>query len=114
MAAKFTSNGSLERMKFYFKDKQNPPYKTYAELDAALAMGFAATQAHVHVRTTALRFSGRMETKWGRSSWSGDVTYGGEGVRYAVYEQQRGGDHDFMYPLYFTIEQMDEIIRRMD
>ena len=112
--AKFTSNGSVEKMKFYFKDKQNPPYKTYAELDAALYSGFAATQAHVHTRTSALRFSGGVSSKWGHSDWQGDINYGGEGVNYAVYEQQRGGDHDFMYPLRATILQMDEIIRRMD
>jgi hypothetical protein len=112
--AKFSSNGSLENMKFYFKKKQNPPYDTYAELDAALYAGFSATQAHVHVRTSALRFSGGVSSKWGHSSWSGDINYGGEGVRYAVYEQQRGGNHDFMYPLKVTLEQMDEIIRRMD
>jgi hypothetical protein len=111
--AKFSSNGSVERMKFYFKDKQNPPYETYAELDALLSSGFAATQAHVHTRTSALRFSGSKSSKWGRHSWSGEVSYGGEGVKYAVYEQQRGGDHDFMYPLRVTLEQMDEVIRRM-
>ena len=100
-------------MKRYFQDKQKPPHATYAALDAALAVGFAGTQAHVHVESSALKFSGRKTSNWKNSGWEGEVSYGGEGIDYAVYEQQRGGEHDFMYPMLGAYAQMDEIIRRM-
>lgn len=69
---------------------------------------YAASQEHVHVITNALRTSGRHDTEHtGRGRVTGTLTYGGTQVTvsghdrprtvdYAVYEQRRGGDHDWI------------------
>ena len=69
---------------------------------------YAASQEHVHVITNALRTSGRHNTERdGRGQVVGTLTYGGttvsvsgsnkpRTVNYAVYEQRRGGDHDWI------------------
>lgn len=68
-------------------------------LDAALQMGFAQTQAIVHVRTGRLRESGRTESSVHDDVWTGEVIYGNEIADYAAFEYSRGGIHNFLRPL---------------
>ena len=83
-----------------------------AELNGVMDFGFALTQDAVHRVTGALAASGKVEAgkSYGTHEWSGEITYGDEGVvDYAIYEERRGltwvgasdvrGDHDFMRPM---------------
>jgi hypothetical protein len=88
----------LKRLEF-----EVPDYKGVAGLEAVLDVVFEETQASVHVVTGSLRASGRTSSDVREHVWSGDITYGGpspgyphDPVRYAVYEQRRGGAHDFL------------------
>jgi hypothetical protein len=80
-----------------------PSIESTTALDAALKALFEETQAAVHVITGSLKNSGKTSTKTHRYMWVGEITYGGASpgfphnpVRYAWYEQRRGGGHDFM------------------
>lgn len=89
-----------------------PTPEMTAELDGAMAFGFALTQAAVHRVTGALADSGKLKAgkSLGEHEWTGEIIYGDESVvDYAIYEKRRGvhwvggsaarGDHDFMRPL---------------
>lgn len=73
-------------------------------MNAALAVGFDVTQANVHVQTGSLKSSGTQDHDVDRAlkHWEGEIQYGGPSggvnnpVDYAIYEQRRGGAHDFM------------------
>jgi hypothetical protein len=72
-------------------------------LEAALGRVFAATASLVHVITGSLKNSGEASSEIKESSWTGTVAFGGpspgsphDPVRYARYEVQRGGTHDFI------------------
>lgn len=100
-----------------------PNRRTKANLDAVLHVGFAMTQAAVHVDTGALKASGTEESEITQATdtWEGTIEYGGDGgaVDYAIYEKERGvggaggesdakGDHDFIAPL----EALDPLYRK--
>jgi hypothetical protein len=59
---------------------------------------YGHSQETVHVITNALRESGRHNTELaGRDRVEGTLTYGGTPeCDYAIYEQRRGGDHDWI------------------
>lgn len=70
---------------------------------AVLAQNFALTQRDVHIDTRSLQPSGQQNIeKSTGSGFKGEISYGGETsgpknpVRYARFEQQRGGSHNFM------------------
>lgn len=84
-----------------------PDLEMTARLDAVLDLGFALTQANVHVKTGSLKTSGKKTSRRikTRKRWEGEISYGGPSggpnnpVDYAIYEQERDGAHDFMEPL---------------
>jgi len=85
-----------------------PDTRTTLELEGALATLFARTQARVHIDTGSLFASGKMTSRRTPNGWVGKISYGGASagsvhnpVKYAWFEQRRGGSHDFM----FTAEQ---------
>ena len=79
-----------------------PNAKMNKALDAAFEFGYAAVKADVHVQTSSLKNSGKKSTKHGASKWEGKFSFGGPStgvnnpVDYAIYELERGGEHDFM------------------
>ncbi len=81
-----------------------PDQRMIRLLNAALDVGFDVTQANVHVQTGSLKSSGTAEDDVDRAMkrWEGEIQYGGPStgvnnpVDYAIYEQRRGGPHDFM------------------
>ena len=95
-----------------------PGPKAKAFLDAVLDIGFAETQAAVHVETGSLKSSGQKKSDVDKfdKEWEGEIKYGGRSfgpnnpVDYAIYEKRRGtggaggasdlkGDHDFFSTL---------------
>lgn len=85
--------------------EDQPSYKTVVALESTLSTQFAGTQQQVHVITHSLKTSGKIESDIGRSIWKGELSYGGvspgsfhDPVKYAEYEQSKGGDHDFILP----------------
>lgn len=64
-------------------------------LDAVLQGIFAETQALVHVVSGELKASGRVHSQVTGSVWEGTIAYGGPGVPQAIYEIERGGNHDY-------------------
>jgi len=73
----------------------------------------------VHVRTGSLQASAKLNSSGGGSSWKGEIAYGGASpiphyhgygtrphdyVEYAGYEQDRGGDHNFLEKFKFIDE----------
>jgi hypothetical protein len=79
-----------------------PNAKMNTALDTAFELGYETVKADVHVQTSSLKNSGKKSTKHGRSKWEGKFSFGGPStgvnnpVDYAIYELDRGGDHDFM------------------
>jgi len=76
-------------------------FREIRELELGLESAFLQSQAQTHVISGALRNSGRTESDVINGQvWEGTITYGGDSqphfVDYAIYEQARGGDHDFM------------------
>jgi hypothetical protein len=81
-----------------------------AKLDPAWRSIFRDTQSLVHVESGALRASGRAKTEHSADEWTGDITYGGTSqCDYAIYEQRRGGTHDFLR----NIPEYEETIERV-
>lgn len=84
--------------------ERGPTPADLAHLDAHLLGVFAETQAVVHIITGSLKMSGRPEGHYRDHVWDGTISYGGPSagvhnpVTYALYEQRRGGAHDFMAP----------------
>lgn len=77
--------------------------RDHAAFARILDVNFAVTQGDVHIDTLSLKPSGHREvTDSDDHSWGGHITYGGptvgprNPVNYAAYEQDRGGQHDFM------------------
>jgi hypothetical protein len=74
------------------------------ELEKAAQATYEASQDEVHIITGSLKGSGRWEVERGRVRTTVRVIYGGPSsgpispVDYAIYEQARGGAHDFMGP----------------
>lgn len=108
---------SIDRVLTHFD--RMPDGTTRTMLNAALQVGFKATQAAVHVETGSLKASGRTREDVSKiaNRWEGQIIYGGRStgsknnpVDYAIYEQRRGiggaggpsdakGDHDFLRPM---------------
>lgn len=95
-----------------------PDHAMRAVLDSVLLGAFFATQEDVHVITGSLRGSGNVKSEVDGDEWSGEVSYGGpspgfpfDPVRYAAYEQRRGGDHDFMHPFLVFHDRFAEAMR---
>lgn len=85
--------------------EDGPGIRDLLRFEAILANQFTSTQAKVHIDTTSLKNSGRQSSSMNRTTdvWEGTITYGGASrptpvVKYAMYEQARGGSHDFMRP----------------
>lgn len=84
--------------------ERQPDGRMVRLMNAALSVGFDVTQANVHVQTGSLKGSGTKDDETNRSlkQWEGEIQYGGPStgvnnpVDYAIYEQRRGGAHDFM------------------
>lgn len=77
------------------------------EFESILATQFQITQQAVHIITGSLRNSGKISSRMDNNSWQGEITYGGlsagavhNPVRYAHYEQERDGSHDYMESIY--------------
>jgi hypothetical protein len=86
-----------------------PDTRTDLLFDAALTAIFQETQRVVHVITGSLKGSGLPDSDRGRDTWTGEISYGGaspgrvhDPVRYAQFERDRGGWHDFMAPVQHT------------
>lgn len=79
-----------------------PTLEMKAELALVLEFGLFSTQAEVHVETGSLKSSGKEDFETKKRRWTGTITYGGPSagvnnpVKYAIYEQRRGGPHNFM------------------
>jgi hypothetical protein len=87
-----------------------------AELDETIRSAFADSQARAHVLSGALKASGRSGTdiRDDGQTWIGWQSYGGPGVEQALYEQARGGSHDFFAGTPVYEEAIDQIIRHHD
>lgn len=100
---RFQESG-LQEMIQAFEKLEKPPLKLIAALEAELQKAFLGTKADTHVISTSLKNSGRTSSDYDGHTWTGEITYGGPSipheVDYAVYEQARGGDHDFMVAAY--------------
>jgi hypothetical protein len=81
-----------------------PTLNDYLAFERVLASQYSATQTAVHVITGSLKLSGKIDSSFSQSSWKGEISYGGssEGVhnpvKYAEYERERDGAHDFLAP----------------
>lgn len=103
----------------FFNGLQKPPVKTILSLEKELALVYASTQAATHVITASLKLSGKTSSDFDGNEWSGMVSYGGPSagvnnpVAYAIYEQQRGGAHDFILPAQKHEGRFEKIINGM-
>lgn len=88
---------------------ENPPsFRTIGALENVLRSAFVETQAFTHVITGSLKSTGRTSSSFDGHEWEGNISYGGlsggpnNPVQYALYERNRGGEHDFYrnLPLY--------------
>jgi hypothetical protein len=84
-----------------------PGIADVAEFESVLASQFQITQQAVHIITGSLKLSGKISSRMDTNSWEGEITYGGVAagalhnpVKYAHYEQERDGAHDYMEPIY--------------
>lgn len=86
---------------------RQPTEVTEGLLNAVLAMGHAAVVVDTHVDTGSLKSSMTKDSSSDASSqtWEGTIKAGGPSagvnnpVDYAIYEQRRGGAHDFFASL---------------
>jgi hypothetical protein len=84
-----------------------PDKSDNAEFEAVLATQYQITQRTVHIQTGSLKNSGKLSSSSTGGNWEGRIEYGGSSVgfphnpvKYAHYEQEREGAHDFMEPAY--------------
>ena len=84
-----------------------PGKEDIIEFEAVLATQYQVTQQAVHIQTGSLRNSGKISSVSQPEKWEGKIQYGGPSigfphnpVKYAEYEQEREGAHDFMEPIY--------------
>jgi hypothetical protein len=84
-----------------------PNVEDILEFEAVLASQFQITQQAVHVITGSLRNSGHPSSVASADKWEGKIVYGGPSigfphnpVKYAHYEQERDGAHDYMQAIY--------------
>lgn len=102
----------------YLKGLSKPRYKAVAKLEQIHKLAFADVLLHTHVITGSLKLSGKSETNFDGDDWTGTIKFGGQSsgpnnpVNYAVYEQARGGDHDFMAPMAFYEDAYEDAIEK--
>ncbi len=84
-----------------------PDVSAVVEFEATLASQFQMTQQAVHIITGSLKNSGKISSHLTKDKWEGKITYGGlsagyphNPVKYAHYEQERSGTHDYMEVMY--------------
>lgn len=70
------------------------------EWRAATDIFFGRTQERVHVVTGALKASGAADVLTSGDDVVGEVSYGGGLVDYALAEQRRGPEHDYLNPAF--------------
>jgi hypothetical protein len=94
-----------------------PGTEDIIEFEAVLASQFQVTQQVVHVQTGSLRNSGKISSSKTPDEWKGEMVYGGPSVgfphnpvKYAHYEQEREGSHDFMEPAYKMDDRYGEAV----
>jgi hypothetical protein len=103
-----------------------PSYLLTAKFEKILHEQFLSTQAlvasplHPHVTTYeptgALFASGKSESDFDGSNWTGTIAYGGSvgggttQVDYAIYEQARGGIHDWFTGAYEMDHEYEDAI----
>jgi hypothetical protein len=89
--------------------EDGPDVEDLLRLDGVLIELYAQTQAVVHVQTGSLRASAWVDSRYADNErFEGEISYGGptppglahNPVRYAEYERDRGGAHDFLAPTY--------------
>lgn len=103
----------------FFNGLQKPPVKTIGKLEKELALAYADTQAATHVITMSLKLSGVPSSDFDGDVWEGMISYGGPStgvnnpVDYAIYEQARGGAHDFLLPARAHEDKIEKIINGM-
>lgn len=82
--------------------KSTPSLSDKRKLDRTLNAVLMHTQSQVHIRTGSLFASGTQSSKLVAKTYRGHFSYGGfspgvnNPVDYAIYEQDRGGAHNFM------------------
>jgi len=83
--------------------KNIPNHSDKRKLDRVLRIGLTMAQTQVHVITGSLKESGKSSSKLVGSTYRGTFEFGGfstgvnNPVSYAVYEQDRGFNHNFMF-----------------
>lgn len=99
----FTIKGDWREVERELKRLRNlPTRRDKQKLDRVLEWGLRATQEVVHIDTGSLLVSGRSDSVMMLGRYKGTITYGGPSmglnnpVDYAIYELDRGGDHDYM------------------
>jgi hypothetical protein len=84
---------------------RGPDARTIAAMEAALLLGYALTEAKVHVITGALKASGHPASSFDKFTWSGEIDFARDP---GIFELARGdaptrfhpfpGEHYFMNP----------------
>jgi hypothetical protein len=84
-----------------------PAVEDLIEFESILVSQFQMSQQKVHIQTGSLKNSGRLSSSLTKNKWEGSIIYGGlsagfphNPVKYAHYEQERDGSHDFMEGVY--------------
>ena len=97
-------------------------FRIVAKLEKVLADFFKNTQSRTHVITGSLKASGIPESDYDADKWTGSITYGGtlwkspapgpakDPVEYAIYEMNRGGDHDFYADAPFYEQKFEDVV----
>lgn len=114
-SVRFVSDGNFQHWLSSFKDLSRVKVSPAAEKEWRLAneVFFQFTQSYVHVLSSDLKGSGRMETSINGAQIDADITYGGtignatgRRVDYAQHELARGGSHDFIRRGYLKSEKI--------
>lgn len=79
-----------------------PSMSDKRKLDRVLRRGLSDAQSIVHIDTSSLYQSGKVDSALYGKIYIGDIEFGGfsggvnNPVDYAIYELERGGGHNFM------------------
>lgn len=101
---------------------ESPDQVTISAMEAALKVMYADTIVKTHVISGSLKATGHTTTKFENDQWTGTIIYGGRlfkqaspgpppisgRVKYAIYEMNRGGTHDF----YRDLPQYDPLFEK--
>ena len=92
----FVENKGLDGMIQAMTEIGKVSFPTTARLEAALAKAYGQSQERVHVISGRLQSSGRTDSDFTGTRWSGTITYGGTGSEapYAIYEYARHGNRN--------------------